>query len=213
MPTMLDAAWDDVLAGYRVVAEGVAGLVATIADPAAPGLGEWTVVELAGHTMRALTTVEQYLAAGPAGPPQLEDAAAYVTAYLDARRSDPELDAQVAARGRQSVGTLGDDPGAEFSATAARVLALLASVDGKVTVATPWGAIELTDYLRTRVMELVMHGMDLAAALSVEWNPPPAALTDTLHLLADVAVRTGAGPDLARMLGGRPASDVLPIIR
>jgi hypothetical protein len=210
---MVDATWDEVLAGYRAVAEEVAGLVATIDDPEAPGLGEWTVVELAAHTMRALTTVEQYLAAGPAGPPQLEDAAAYVTAYLDARRSDPDLDAQVAARGRDSVLALGDEPGAEFSATAARVTALLASLDGKATVATPWGAIELTDYLRSRVMELVIHGMDLAAALSVDWSPPPAALTDSLHLLAEVAVRTGAGADLARMLGGRPASDVLPIIR
>ena len=159
-----------------------------------PGLGEWTVIELAAHTMRALTTVEQYVAAGPSGPPQLEDAAAYVAAYLDARRRQPELDAQVAARGRQSVGALGDDPGGEFSATVARVAALLATTDGETTVSTPWGAIRLVDYLRTRVMELVMHGMDLAAALSVDWRPPPEALTDTLHLLSEVAVRTGRRP-------------------
>ncbi len=164
--------------------------------------------------MRALTTVEQYVAAGPSGPPQLEDAAAYVAAYLDARRRQPELDAQVAARGRQSVGALGDDPGGQFSATVARVAALLATTDGKTTVSTPWGAIRLVDYLRTRVMELVMHGMDLAAAVSVDWRPPPEALTDTLHLLSEVAVRTGVGADLARMLGGRAtAADVLPIIR
>ncbi len=211
---MVDSAWAVVIAGYRAVAEEVAGLVASIDDPAAPGLGEWTVIELAAHTMRALTTVEQYVAAGPAGPPQLDDAAAYVAAYLDARRRQPELDAQVATRGRQSVSALGDVPGGEFSATVARVAALLATADGETTVSTPWGAIRLVDYLRTRVMELVMHGMDLAAALSVEWRPPPEALTDTLHLLAEVAVRTGVGPDLARMLGGRATTaDVLPIIR
>jgi hypothetical protein len=214
MPAMVDSAWPKVLAGYRAVAEEVAGLVASVDDPAAPGLGEWTVVELAAHTMRALTTVEEYVTAGATGPAQLEDAAAYVAAYLDARRRHPELDAQVAARGRQSVSALGDDPGREFSATVARVAALLATTDGETTVSTPWGTIRLVDYLRTRVMELVMHGMDLAAALSVDWRPPPEALTDTLHLLSDVAVRTGLGPDLARMLGGRAAAaDVLPIIR
>ncbi len=206
--------WAAQVATYVTTAHGVATVVDSIEDPDVPGLGEWTVIELAAHTMRALTTVEQYVAAGAAGPPQLEDAAAYVAAYLDARRRHPELDAQVAARGRRSAGALGDDPGVEFSATVARVAALLATTDGETTVSTPWGAIRLVDYLRTRVMELVMHGMDLAAALSVDWRPPPEALTDTLHLLSDVAVRTGAGPDLARMLGGRvTAADVLPIIR
>ena len=59
-----------------------------------------------------------------------------------------------------------------------------------------------------------MHGMDLAAAVSVDWRPPPEALTDTLHSSSEVAVRTGVGADLARMLGGRAtAADVLPIIR
>ncbi len=214
MPTMDESTWAEATGAYRAVAEGVAGLVAAIDDPSAPGVGEWTVIELAAHTMRALTTVEQYLATGSAASPELDGAAAYVAAYLDARRADPGVDATVAARGRQSVGALGDEPGTEFAATAARVVAKLAEADGDTTVTTPWGTIRLVDYVRTRVMELVIHGMDLAAALDTDWRPPPEALIDTLYLLAEVAVRTGRGENLARVLGGRASNtEVLPIIR
>ncbi len=125
------------------------------------------------------------------------------------------FDAAVAARGRESVAALGDDAGAAFAAAADRVGDLLDGVDGSLVVATPIGSIRLADYLRTRVMELVMHGLDLATAIGVEWHPPRPALTDTLRLLAEAAVRVGRGEDLARLLGGRleDPAEVLPVIR
>jgi uncharacterized protein (TIGR03083 family) len=207
--------WTTLVDAYRDAAEGVAGLVAAVGDPDGPGLGEWTALELAAHTMRALTTVEQYLDAGEAaGPPDLDDAAAYVASYLEARRRDPGTDAAVAARGREAAPALGDDPGRVFASTTRRVTDLVAAAPPGTVVATPFGSIRLADYLRTRLMELVIHGLDLASAVGVEWHPPTDALGDTLGLLTEVAVRTGRGEDLACLLGGRAApADVLPVIR
>ena len=207
--------WDEQVDLFRETASSVVPLVVAIDDPVAPGLGEWTVIELAAHTMRALLTLERYVAGAPVDAPALDDAAAYVAAYLAARSDDAGFDAAVAARGRDSVAAFGDDAGAAFAAATDRVGDLLDGVDGSLVVATPIGSIRLTDYLRTRVMELVMHGMDLAAALAVEWHPPRPALTDTLRLLVEVAVRTERGEDLARLLGGRDGNParVLPVIR
>jgi uncharacterized protein (TIGR03083 family) len=206
-----ETGWAGQVALFRETASRVATLVAGIDHPGQPGLGEWTVIELAAHTMRALLTVEQYVAAAPADGPELYDASAYLAGYLGARSDDAGFDAAVAARGRDSVAALGDDAGAAFAATVERVGELLGTVDGTMVVATPIGSIRLTDYLRTRSMELVMHGLDLATALGVEWHPPRPALTDTLRLLAEAAVLAGRGEDLARLLGD-PAG-VLPVIR
>jgi len=209
-----DGAWVEQLTVYRAVARAVADLVAAIDDPGAPGLGEWTVVELAGHTMRALTTVERYLAAAPVPGPELEDAAAYVARYLEERRKDPAMDVSVAARGREEAAQLGDDPATVFGAAVTRVAGLVEAAKPDLVIPTAFASIRLGDYLRTRVMELVLHGLDLAAAIGVSWRPPPEALLDTLGLLSEVAVRTGRGEDLARLLGGRASPhDVLPIIR
>lgn len=212
MPT---PSWADQVAAYAEAAQAVTALVAAIDDPAAPGLGEWTVVELAGHTLRALTTVERYLEAAPVDGPDLADAAAYVTRYLGAHDDDPSgTDAAVAGRGREEAAALGDDTAAVFVAAVARVVARLDTVDPETVIPTAWESIRIDDYLRTRVMELVLHGLDLAAALDVDWDPPAAALADTLLLLTEVAVRRGHGTDLARLLAGRPATAaVLPVIR
>ncbi|MBA2337644.1 MAG: maleylpyruvate isomerase N-terminal domain-containing protein, partial [Acidimicrobiia bacterium] len=159
--------------------------------------------------------VERYLEAAPVDGPHLEDAAAYVTRYLGARDDDPGgIDAAVAARGREESAALGEDPAALFAATFARVVARLYTVDPDTVIPTAWASIRIDDYLRTRVMELVLHGLDLAAALDVDWDPPAAALADTLLLLTEVAMRRGHGADLARLLAGRPATAaVLPVIR
>jgi hypothetical protein len=49
--------------------------------------------------------------------------------------------------------------------------------------------MRLIDYLPTRVFELVVHTLDLAAALSLEVSVPESASSITLHLLADLAAR------------------------
>src|SRR4029453_577680 len=70
-----------------------------------PGLGEWTVRDLVGHTSRALLTVEAYVDK-PAGQVEVERPVDY---FLRAKASlaDP---AAVAARGREAGQALGADP-------------------------------------------------------------------------------------------------------
>ena len=63
--------------------------------------------------------------------------------------------------------------------------------------------MRLIDYLPTRIFELTVHTLDVAKAINLAVEPPPAPLLVTLHLLADLAVANGAGPDLALDVTGR----------
>lgn len=56
---------------------------------------------------------------------------------------------------------------------AARVLPLLDDTDGTELVTTVAGGMRLADYLPTRVFELVVHTLDLAAALGLRAEPNP----------------------------------------
>src|SRR5215203_7173066 len=71
-----------------------------------PGLGEWDVRSLVGHTSRSLLTVETYLSR-PAETVEVESAPAYFRAARDIA-AGPE----VAARGREAGDALGADPAA-----------------------------------------------------------------------------------------------------
>src|SRR5262249_56554075 len=83
-----------------------------------PGLGEWDVRALVGHTSRALVTVETYLAR-PAAAADVASAPDYFRA-TSAAAADPA----VAARGRDAGTALGGDPAAAVAQLAARVVAL-----------------------------------------------------------------------------------------
>src|SRR5205809_1147389 len=83
-----------------------------------PGLGEWDVRALVGHTSRALLTVETYLAR-PAAAVNVATAPDYYRATR-ATAADPA----VVARGRDAGTALGSDPAAAVAQIAARVLAL-----------------------------------------------------------------------------------------
>ena len=63
--------------------------------------------------------------------------------------------------------------------------------------------MRLIDYLPSRILELTVHTLDVAKAIGVKAEPSPAAMRVTLHLMADLAVASGAGPDLAFAVTGR----------
>ena len=145
-------------------------------------LGEWNVRDLVGHTNRALLTVETYLGQ-PAAAAEIERPVDY---YIRAAAAlaDP---ASVAARGREAGQALGDDPAATVRDTAQRVLARVQAAPDDVCVTTPVGGMQLIDYLPTRVFELTVHTLDIAAAISAPVTPPAGAAALTLGLLADLA--------------------------
>jgi len=164
-------------------------------------LGEWTVRDLVGHTHRALLTVETYLGQ-PAAAVEVERSVDYFI-RASAALADP---ASVAARGREAGQALGADPAAAVREAAERVLAGVRGVADDARLTTPVGGMRLIDYLPTRVFELTVHTLDIAAAISVPVTLPEAAAALTLDLVADlVASRPDKVAPLLLAATGRQA--------
>jgi len=163
-----------------------------------PGLGEWDVRALVGHTSRALVTVETYLAR-PAAAADVASAPDYFRA-TSAAAADPA----VAARGRDAGTALGGDPAAAVAQLAARVVALVDTRDGTELVTTIAGGMRLADYLPTRTFELAVHTADLATALGVPPDVPATAAAQALTIVADLALTGGLAGPLLLAATGRP---------
>ena len=165
-----------------------------------PGLGVWTVRDLVGHTSRALLTVEMYLAK-PATQREVMRPGDYFL-RAQAALADP---ASVASRGRAAGAALGPDPAAAVHDIAVRVLAHMQTAADETLVSTPVGGMRLIDYLPSRVFELAVHTLDIAAALPVRVTLPETAAAVAFHLLADLAVRPGKAASLLLAATGRHA--------
>jgi uncharacterized protein (TIGR03083 family) len=165
----------------------------------APGLGSWNVRSLAGHTARAILTVENYLDQEEPGDVTIATAEAYyTTVYLSFTD-----DAAVAARGVEAGEWLGENPVAQVSAALARATAAIRSQPANRIVSIGGMGIRLGEYLRTRVFELVAHTIDLSRATGLPHTLPPSAVEDAVTLAAAVASRRGSGENLLLALTGR----------
>lgn len=162
-----------------------------------PGLGEWTIRELAAHVISALESPAVYEEHN--GPPAAESAAAY---YIQAM-SSPRVHEEVAERARESAALFGDNPTEAARATAARTLQVIEALDDDAPVVTTIGVVRLVDYLPTRALEAVIHTLDIADAAGVSVTPEQDALTVSLALLSEIAVEHGDGTMLALALSGR----------
>jgi uncharacterized protein (TIGR03083 family) len=195
----MTSSWDDSRRAFADAARWFVRTAALVGDRwDRPGLGEWDVRALAGHTTRSLLTVEAYLAR-PAGAVEVSSAAEYFR-VTRAAAADPA----VAARGRDAGTALGSDPAASVAETAARVLPLIDAHDGSELVTTIAGGMRLADYLPTRTFELAVHTADLAVALGLPPDVPPTAAAQALHLVADLAVADGLAGPLLLIATGRP---------
>ncbi|WP_148616056.1 maleylpyruvate isomerase N-terminal domain-containing protein [Nocardioides rubriscoriae] len=183
-------------------ARAVSDAVARVADGAwdGPGLGEWTLRDLVGHTSRSLVTVVDYLAR-PVAEEVVPSAAAYYTA-VSAASFDA---AAVTERGRQAGRDLGDDPAARFAALVEEAADIATSTDPDLVVHTIVGGMRVAAYLPTRTFELCVHGLDLAAATGIAVDLPQRALEEATALGAVAAAQRGLGPDLLLAMTGRRA--------
>jgi Mycothiol maleylpyruvate isomerase N-terminal domain len=192
--------WDASQHAFADAAAWFVRVAATVGDRwKAPGLGEWDVRALVGHTSRSLLTVEAYLAV-PATHVDVGSAADYVRATREIAAGPA-----VAQRGRDAGTALGDDPAGAVAAIAARVVPVVGRAQGTELLTTIAGGMRLADYLPTRTFELVVHTADLAAALSVPADVPPTAGTQALHLVTDLAVADGHAASLLLAATGRTA--------
>ena len=191
--------WDDSRAAFTDAAEWFVRTTALVGDRwNRPGLGEWDVRALVGHTSRSLLTVETYLAR-PAATVDVGSAADYFRATR-ATAADPA----VAARGHDAGEALGDEPEAAVAAIAARVVPLVAARDGTELLTTIAGGMRLGDYLPTRTFELAVHTADLTRALGVPLDVPATAAAQALAIVADLAVADGLAGPLLLAATGRP---------
>jgi uncharacterized protein (TIGR03083 family) len=184
------ASWDDSRRAFAEAGSWFVDTAGRVGDRwSEPGLGEWDVRALVGHTSRSFVTVETYLAQ-PAEAVEVASAVEYyrVTSELAAGPG-------VAERGREAGRVLGEDPVAAVAELRTRVVDLLAEKDGSELLTTIAGGMRLVDYLPTRVFELVVHTLDLARALGLPMDVPAQPGAQVLELVSELAVvQGGAGP-------------------
>jgi len=191
-------AWDESRQAFAEAAAWFVRVAALVGDRwEEPGLGEWDVRALVGHTSRSMLTVESYLG--------IAAASVDVASATDYYRATAALSAgpAVAQRGRDAGAALGEDPARAVSEIAARVVPVVLGSTGEELLTTIAGGMRLSDYLPTRTFELVVHTADLAVALSVPADVPPSAGTQALHLVAALAVRDGRAAPLLLAATGR----------
>ncbi|KUI39452.1 maleylpyruvate isomerase N-terminal domain-containing protein [Mycobacterium sp. GA-2829] len=167
-----------------------------------PGLGEWDLRSLVGHTSRSLITVSTYLQTSAAREDVTSAADYYRKVTPTALGIDP---AAVAERGRQAGRDLGADPAATVARLATQALADIEGAGDPLIEVIGGLGIRLRTYLPTRTFELAVHGLDIARAAGVDYTPPPEVLAEAVRLAADVAVLSGDGRQVLLALTGRAA--------
>jgi uncharacterized protein (TIGR03083 family) len=199
----VSSTWDASRRAFSDAAQWFVETTSLVADRwGRPGLGEWDVRALVGHTSRSLLTVGTYLAR-PATTVEVESVVDYFRAT-----SVVAAGAEVAQRGRDAGAALGPDPATAVAEIAARVVPLIEAHDGTEVLTTIAGGMRLADYLPTRTFELTVHTADLTTALGIPLTVPATAAAQALHLVTDLAVAEGlAGPLLLAATGraGLPA--------
>ena len=201
---------------FSAATEGFVLVVAGIGDDGwgRPALGSWSVLELVGHTSRALSTIETYL-----GGPRIPNSGTLPTSgpseiavrtprdYLLLGRGVVDHSA-VAQRGREAGVALGDDPVVAVRALVDRVTALVAATDDDAPLQMRLGATTLLAYLPTRTFELTVHTLDLTSALGI--GPPAILQAPIVACLGLVAEVVGAGPEGAAVLLALTGRGTLP---
>jgi hypothetical protein len=173
-------------------------------------LAEFTVAGLAGHLLRGIMTVETYLDAPVDAATPMNAVAYYQAAGLS---SDPEsmLNRDIRTRGEEMAAG-----GAPLVASAARTVLhrledRLAYEDPGRSMSVLGGAtITLEEYLRTRVVELVVHSDDLALSVGIDHDLELAVTTSRIAIETMVELARARHGDLAvlRALTRRERDDV-----
>jgi uncharacterized protein (TIGR03083 family) len=194
----------DPTATFASAARSFAALVHDIPAGAwdGPGLGDWDLRSLVGHTSRSLITVSTYLHTAA----EREDVATPHGYYAMVNPSALGIDpAAVVERGRQAGVDLGDDPVTAVDELVQRVLGDLVGIDDRLIQVIGGRGIRLYTYLRTRTFELAVHGLDIAGAVGIPFTLPADVLDEAMVLASRIAAATGQGEAVLMSLTGRRA--------
>lgn len=208
---------DIIQEAFGAEARQLSGVVAGLDDAAfarPTGCDPWTVAELAYHVRMALGRLPGMLAAPEPAGPGLVSAAGY---YVADQRFSMATNAgriQSAQRGAAALAGAADRARDVEAARQQAEAAVRDAPPGRVVLTRHGDRMLLTEFLRTRVLELAVHGLDLAAALDRKpWMTVPAAhVTEELLLPSAAAgrLRTETGWDrvglIARLTGRHPVT-------
>jgi uncharacterized protein (TIGR03083 family) len=192
----------DPVATFASAARSFAALVHDI--PAdrwdGPGLGEWDLRSLVGHTSRSLITVSTYLHQ----PAEREDITTPQEYYARVNPAALGMDSSaVVERGRQAGRDLGDDPAATVDGLVSRVLGELSGGGDPLITVISGAGIRLHTYLPTRTFELAVHGLDIARAIAISYALPADVLEEAAVLAARIAATEGHGETVLLAFTGR----------
>ncbi|WP_433825554.1 maleylpyruvate isomerase N-terminal domain-containing protein [Actinoplanes sp. CA-015351] len=191
---------------YRSAAIAFADLVSRIPPDRldGPGLGEWTLRDLLGHTVSsALRRVPELLAQQapmlvvPAPEFYFAAARRAPATVVAAARTASTVDA------RETGKALGERPADAVSGFVGQATAALAQAGDDDLIVTPAGGMRVADWLPTRTFELVVHASDAAEAADIPITFDHDTLSETASLAARLAVTLGDGPAILRALTGR----------
>jgi len=151
-------------------------------------LPQFSVAALAGHLLRGMTTVGHYLDGHEPSENGISAASYFLTMLGSAGLSDPASQA-VRTRGDEAAAAGPAALASNARAAFARLPSRLAGAGSRRRLRVAAGlVIALDEYLRTRVVELVVHVDDLATSLGVELAPlPPGTCKVAIDVLVDVA--------------------------
>jgi len=155
--------------------------------PVDEGLPHWTILELAGHLEFAMNMVDTLIDGKSDEEPKLDPAGFFLAprsevapiAYQHAYKTVGDRDSNQI---RESIS-------ATFSETLKRVESASPDLVGPAF----FGPMRLDDFLMTRVVETVVHGLDLTQALGREPVAGPAGIEATAAVLDELLVRRATG--------------------
>lgn len=193
---------DESFGAYREAGHWWRSLVGGIDDRRweQPAVGEWNVRELVAHGGRAFKTVAEYAQGEVKDPTRIDTAAEYFRIVL--AEQTPHV--HIASRAKQDARLHTDWVVAtdQLWASAELVVGNLpADADMHLFV----GEMALGQYLATRVVELVVHGLDLSAAIGIPSAPPLRPAKVAAAVLLDLSTGDDIGTVL-QLLTGRPGS-------
>ncbi len=169
-----------------------------------PGLGHWTLRKLVGHTVGSGLREVSTKLTSPGSTVTVASAADY---WGYARTAPPEMVAAAVAASDEDARVTGEGLGAEpaaavagFAREAAQALAAAGDAD---VVTTAIGGMRVRDWIPTRTFELVVHGLDVAAAVEVPVEFAAEVVAEVTAQAARVAAGGEDGTLVLRALTGR----------
>ena len=141
-----------------------------------PALGSWNLAQLTAHLIRAVTRITEYLPLPVDGEPVV-DRVGYFRYDAEAQASAIALRAVVEAAAMDPTEMAG-----RFAAGWRASVAAANDHGRDQVIATIMGPMRLDEYVATRVLEVVVHHLDVRVALDL----PPVATPQAARMTMDI---------------------------